>query len=141
VPVSSTSQRKQVCMVCEQDLCIRLSVCPSVPFCCCWFAAVGPVGREISIVNCLSTKYDDSAAFARRSSRCCAIDRYLVADGPTAANPQRANGTDRQTDGRAAVMYIMRAVPIIISTIVIDWATPTSARSALAKLLRLLLYC
>ena len=117
---------------------LRLSVCPVLLLrvCCC-----GPVGREISIVNCLTTKYDDSAAFARRSSRCCAIDRYLLADGPTAANPQRANGTDRQTDGRAAVMYIMRAVPIIISTIVIDWATPTSARSALAKLLLLLLYC
>ena len=117
---------------------VRLSVCPVLLL---WVCCCGPVGREISIVNCLTTKYDDSAAFARRSSRCCAIDRYLLADGPTAANPQRANGTDRRTDGRAAVMYIMRAVPIIISTIVIDWATPTSARSALAKLLLLLLYC
>jgi len=64
---------------------------------------------------------------------------------PTGPQQQTRSGrtgqTDRRTDGRAAVMNIMRAVPIIISTIVIDWATPTSARSALAKLLLLLLYC
>ena len=57
-----------------------------------------------------------SAAVRRRAAapRCCgtgraAIDRYLLAAGPTAANPPHAAAAgerDRQTDGRTPCRYV-----------------------------------
>jgi len=58
------------------------------------------------------------AAVCRAAARllltagCAAIDRYLLAAGPTAANPQRqraAAGWDRQTGGRTDARHLHRA--------------------------------
>jgi len=70
-----------------------------------------------------------AAAWLRLTAGRAAIDRYLLAAGPTAANPQLQRAavrwdrqTDRQTDGRTPdsciypaprIQYTMRAVPKI----------------------------
>ena len=78
----------------------RPSVCLSVPFARCGFAAVGPSATRY---RSIAQQRDERRANAALSSYL--VVKQLTIDisrptGPTAANQQQQNGTDGQTDRR-----------------------------------------